>query len=67
MKHYLQPKDYRFQTAQEYTKITREDWDAAKANLISRGMLNKAGAITVDGRNAVADLWDFQSLGFSKY
>ena len=31
---------------------TREQWDAAKALLISKGLLNKAGAITVAGRNA---------------
>jgi hypothetical protein len=31
---------------------TRADWDAAKAALIGRGMLNKAGAITPAGRNA---------------
>jgi len=32
--------------------ITRLQWDAAKASLISRGLLNKAGAITTEGRNA---------------
>lgn len=31
---------------------TRDQWDAAKASLIARGYLNKAGAITVAGRNA---------------
>lgn len=31
---------------------TRADWDAAKVALISRGMLNKAGAVTPAGRNA---------------
>jgi hypothetical protein len=34
------------------TYPTREQWDAAKAALISRGYLNKAGAITPAGRNA---------------
>lgn len=32
---------------------TREQWDAAKAALVARGLLNKAGAITPAGRNAV--------------
>lgn len=32
--------------------MTRADWDAAKAALIERGYLNRAGAITVAGRNA---------------
>src|SRR5262245_11441810 len=31
---------------------TRQEWDAAKQSLISRGLLNKAGAITNAGRNA---------------
>lgn len=45
-------KDYRFHEAQT-TGITREEWDAAKAALIARKLLNNAGAITVDGRNAI--------------
>jgi len=32
--------------------MSRAEWDAAKASLIGRGMLNKAGAVTVAGRNA---------------
>jgi hypothetical protein len=32
--------------------FTLADWDLAKASLIARGMLNKAGAITPAGRNA---------------
>jgi hypothetical protein len=31
---------------------SREEWDAAKAELIAAGYLNKAGAITTKGRNA---------------
>jgi hypothetical protein len=31
---------------------TREQWDAAKQSLIAKGLLNKAGAVTVAGRNA---------------
>jgi hypothetical protein len=33
------------------TMPTRDEWDAAKALLISGGYLNKAGAITVKGKN----------------
>ena len=36
--------------------MTRDAWDAAKSSLISSGHLNKAGAITADGRNAIADI-----------
>jgi hypothetical protein len=31
---------------------TRDEWNAAKASLIARGFLNRAGAITPAGRNA---------------
>jgi len=34
--------------------VSRADWDAAKQSLIGRGYLNKAGAITTAGRNAIA-------------
>lgn len=32
--------------------MTVEQWEAAKLSLVAKGMLNKAGAITVVGRNA---------------
>lgn len=34
--------------------FTRSEWDMAKAHLVELGMLNKAGAITNKGRNAIA-------------
>lgn len=33
---------------------SRTDWHAAKAGLVNRGYLNKAGAITTAGRNSIA-------------
>lgn len=33
--------------------LLRSEWEAAKQSLIARGMLNKAGAITPAGRNAI--------------
>ena len=46
----------RYQMAQrdQYGKLfpTREAWELGKESLASRGLLNKAGAITVAGRNA---------------
>lgn len=45
-------KDYRFHEANRDTKITRERWDAAKSALIARRLLNSAGAITTEGKNA---------------
>ena len=50
---YAGAKDYRFQEALRYTGITKQEWDAAKQSLIQKGMLNKAGAITNSGRNAI--------------
>lgn len=31
---------------------SRAEWDAAKASLVAKGLLNRAGAITVAGKNA---------------
>ena len=45
---------FRFHEARRVTGIGLERWVEAKASLIDKGMLNKAGAITNDGRNAIA-------------
>jgi len=42
--------NYRFHANQG--RVTAEEWETAKASLIEKKFLNKAGAITVDGRNA---------------
>ena len=34
--------------------MSRDDWNDTKAALIDRGLLNKVGAITTKGRNAIA-------------
>lgn len=44
--------NYRAHQARQYTGITQERYDAAKATLTARGFLNKAGAATTEGRNA---------------
>lgn len=56
--------NYRFSEARRETGITMDRWEAAKASLISKGMLNKAGAITVSGRNAcgMKDLYEFHQV-----
>lgn len=53
-------KDYRFHEAHGRTGITREAWDTAKAECIGKGLLNRAGAISDEGRNAIGtvDLWN---------
>jgi hypothetical protein len=48
-------KNYRFTEAASYTKITLEQWETAKASCTSKGLLNKTGAITDAGRNAIGD------------
>jgi hypothetical protein len=45
--------DYRFYDANHTKGIGRQNWDSAKAALIASGHLNKAGAITVKGKNAI--------------
>lgn len=47
--------NFRFTQASRATGITLEQWDAAKTACIAAGYLNKAGAITPKGRNAVGD------------
>jgi hypothetical protein len=44
--------NYRFVEARRYTGIDLHRWETAKSSLIARTLLNKAGAITVEGRNA---------------
>jgi len=46
--------DRRFREATRKHDITRDAWNTAKAALISRKLLNRAGAITNSGRNAIA-------------
>lgn len=41
--------NYRFHLAKKY--ITQENWEIAKQSLISKKLLNKAGAVTPEGRN----------------
>lgn len=54
--------NYRFSEARRETGITLDRWEAAKATLIDKKLLNKAGAITVEGRNAVGmkDLYEYR-------
>jgi hypothetical protein len=44
---------YRFSEARRMTGIGRTNWDAAKASLVSKGMLLGSGAITTNGKNAI--------------
>jgi len=53
--------DYRFHEARS-KGITRDRWDAAKSECIARGWLNKAGAITNDGRNVIAQFAEWKWL-----
>lgn len=55
-------KDYRFHEAEERTGITREEWDSAKSALIGRKLLNAAGALTIDGKNACGSKYDLYSM-----
>lgn len=48
-------KNYRFHEARRHTGITEGRWGTAKNSLISKKLLNKRGAITPSGRNALGD------------
>jgi hypothetical protein len=50
----MKARDHRYSPAGTQPFPTREQWEGAKQALIARGLLNKAGAITVAGRNAAA-------------
>ena len=57
--------DYRLHEAQRNTGITAEQYQTAKSQLIERKLLNKAGAITPEGRNAIGrdcDLWNMREI-----
>ena len=43
--------NYRYQEGGRRYGLTLASWEQAKASLIDKKLLNKAGAITVDGRN----------------
>jgi len=45
--------NYRFHEAHRQKGISSEDWESAKQSLINKKLLNKAGAITPAGRNAL--------------
>ena len=45
----------RFSEANRVTGITLARWETAKDALMDRKLLNKAGAITIEGRNAVGN------------
>lgn len=46
-------KNYRLSEAKREKGITADRWESAKAACISRKLLNAAGAITTDGKNAL--------------
>lgn len=48
--------NYRFHEAHQKKGINLEDWDKTKIDLINKGLLNKAGAITPKGRNAISNI-----------
>jgi hypothetical protein len=66
---YAGVKDYRFREALKETGITKLEWDKAKESLIGKGMLNKAGAITDSGKNAIGrtDLRDLRKPDHDRF
>ena len=50
----------RFKEAHRSKGITQEDWESAKRSLISKKLLNRAGALNNDGRNAVGNMREYE-------
>jgi len=46
--------NYRFHEAHQRTGITQQEWETAKSSLVDKGLLNRRGAITTKGHNALA-------------
>lgn len=55
-------RDLRRQEAKRDTGITDQEYDAAKASLIQKRLLNSVGSISIEGRNAIGrtQLWDLK-------
>jgi hypothetical protein len=54
--------DYRFHQARQVTGINRQQWEQTKQQLIQKKLLNRAGAITNQGRNALEAAGGFLQL-----
>lgn len=48
--------NYRYHECKSFNGITSANWELAKTSLISRGLLNKAGALTISGKNSCEKL-----------
>lgn len=59
---YAGQSNYRFHEAKRRTGIDLATWEATKTDCVTKGYLNKAGAITTTGRNAIGrtDLFDLR-------
>lgn len=55
--------NYRWHEAHRKHGISLEDWEEAKTSLISKKLLNKRGAITPDGRNAIGNSFTLELEG----
>jgi hypothetical protein len=53
VRYEMKREDWSYSWRKNPPFMSREQWEEAKASLISKGLLNKAGAITVNGRNAL--------------
>lgn len=54
--------NYRFHEARQATGIDSARWEFARQSLIAKKMLNKRGAITIDGRNRIQGVYTWSSL-----
>ena len=55
-------KNLRLHEINRYYRMDRETWEQIKSKLISKGLLNKRGAITPEGRNSIQGYWDISGV-----
>ena len=63
--YYAGDNQIRFHQARRQTGITLADWERSKAECQGLGLLDKRGAITLAGKNAIGntDLWTLRGQG----
>lgn len=59
---YAGDSNIRFHEAQKNTGITQENWDSTRVSLQERRLLDKRGAITADGRNALGSMYNWPKM-----
>jgi len=55
-------KNLRLYEINRYYRMSGETWEQIKSRLSGKGLLNKRGAITPEGRNSIQGYWDISGV-----